>query len=600
MKTKLLAQVGSVLATAMFCVACGGGGSAAPTPPVAIAPPPPPPPPAPPPPPPTPTPPAQAPASVTISGSATFQDVPVANGGNGLDYDSIVNTPIRGATIQALDANGAVIESSQTGPNGEYSFTVDSQTDVRIRVRAELIQTTGTTWNVRVQDNTSSACTLETNNPATANDDTFDCPIYVLDGDLVTSGVADSVRNLNADAGWGTIGYVRDRVAAPFAILDPIYETLQAFEATSPGLNFPQTDFNWSAANVSAQGDNSDGDIGSSSYTGQGQIFILGEANQDIDEYDQHVVVHEWGHYFEDQLSRSDSVGGGHSLGDRLDMRVAFSEGFGNAIAAIGNDDPIYRDSGGNQQSGGFSFNVESQANVPNDGWFSETSAQEIIYDVFDSANDTGDTVSLGLGAIINAMTSTEYTQSPVFTTIFTLMDILRDQNPNSVAGFNALMAQQSINGAGPDGVGETNTGGISSVLPIYKVATINGPPVVVCSVNDAMDNFGSDDFNLLGTRDFITFTRTNPAPVTLTATLIPGMSSTTDVDPDFFVFNQGTPVAAGTSTPATSESTTSNLQGLTGDFVVEFLNFDNVDETLGVENPRPDSDSCYNFTVTQ
>ena len=408
-----------------------------------------------------------------------------------------------------------------------------------------------------------------------------------------------STRNLNADAGWGTIGYVRDRVAAPFAILDPIFDTLQEFEATAPGTNFPQADFNWSAANVSAQGDNSDGDIGSSSYTGNGQIFILGEANQDIDEYDQHVVVHEWGHYFEDLLSRSDSIGGGHSLSDRLDARLAFGEGFGNAIAAIGNDDPIYRDSGGNQQSLGFNFNIEGATNAINDGWFSETSVQEILYDIFDSDNDAGDTVSLGLGAIIDALTSTEYKEITVFTTIFSFMDIMRDQNPGSAAGFDALMAEQSINGTGPTGTGETNNGGVPSVLPVYQTVTINGGPIVVCSL-DAVDNFGSDDFNLLGTRDFINFTRTNPAPVTITATLIPSMSDSTDVDPDFFVFSQGTPVAAGVSDPAASETITSTLQGVTGDFVIDFYDFDNIDETAGADRPRQGGDSCYNFTITQ
>ena len=28
----------------------------------------------------------------------------------------------------------------------------------------------------------------------------------------------------------------------------------------------------------------------------------------DADEFDDHIIVHEWGHYFEDNFSRSDSV----------------------------------------------------------------------------------------------------------------------------------------------------------------------------------------------------------------------------------------------------------------------------------------------------
>jgi hypothetical protein len=31
------------------------------------------------------------------------------------------------------------------------------------------------------------------------------------------------------------------------------------------------------------------------------------------DEYDDHVIIHEWGYCFEDKFSRSDSIGGNHS-----------------------------------------------------------------------------------------------------------------------------------------------------------------------------------------------------------------------------------------------------------------------------------------------
>jgi len=481
-----------------------------------------------------------------------------------------------------------------------------------------MVQTSGATWDVRVQDNTSSACVITENSPATLTDNTFDCPIYVLDGALVTSGTADSTRNLNADAGWGTTSYVRPRVSGPFAILSPVFDALQGFEAVAPTANFPAVAFNWSVNNVSAGGNIADGDIGTSSYVtnirpnglnsenGGNGIFILGEADADTDEFDEDVVVHEWGHYFEDQLSRSDSLGGAHGLGDPLDFRVAFSEGFGNALAGMINPDTLYRDTSGPQQSLGFFFNVENQGNVPNNGWFSETSAQEIIFDIFDANNDTGDTVSLGLAAIFNAMTSTAYTENEVFTTIFSFMDTVINQNAGEATGLTALLTEQNISGSGPDGDGETNNGGIAATLPVYKNAFINGPAVVVCSTDDGGVGNASTDFNNLGTRDFITFTRISPAPVTLTAQLIPSLSDTTnndagpEFDPDFFVFREGVAVASGTSIPANSETITSNLQGLTGDFVIDFYDFDNLDETLGATNPRDDGDSCYNFTITQ
>ena len=586
-----------LLATAILLVACGGGGGSnsnavAPATPAAATPPAPAPTPAPPPPAPTP-PPAAAPATVTISGAVTFEDVPVNTVGNGLDYNAIFDAPARGVIVEALAADGSTMVSTSTDSAGNYSVSVPADTDVQIRVRAQMVQSTGTIWDVRVQDNTAAACVADT----LAAGSSSNCPIYVMDGTLTSSGSANSTRNLNAPSGWGGSNYTGPRVAGPFAILSPVYDTLTAFEAVAPGAIFPPADFNWSVDNVSVSGDRADGEIGTSSYIGNGQIFILGEEDVDTDEYDEDVVVHEWGHYFEDQLSRSDSIGGAHGLTDRLDPRLAFSEGLGNALAGIGNNDPVYRDSGGTQQAFGFAFSLEDTISTPNPGWFDESSVQEILFDVVDSNDDDADTISLGLGPIFNAFTSPDYENSPFFTTLFTFMSVLRDQNPGSVPGINALLNNQNISGTGPDGAGETNGGGIASVLPVYKEAIINGPAVTVCSGDVTGASNASSDFNNLDTRDFVTFTRTSLAPVTLTAQRISG---DTDVDPDFIIFRNGVGIAQARSAPAQSDTVTTSLGNFTGRFAVDFFDFDNLDETTGATNPRADGTACYSFTVTQ
>ena len=89
---------------------------------------------------------------------------------------------------------------------------------------------------------------------------------------------------------------------------------------------------------------------------------MLGAADNDTDEYDQHVVAHEFQHFLEDQVSRSDTPGGPHSLDERLDMRVAFSEGFANAFSAMVLNDPVYRDSFGASQGQVYRFDVEQRA----------------------------------------------------------------------------------------------------------------------------------------------------------------------------------------------------------------------------------------------
>jgi len=514
-------------------------------------------------------PPAQS--SVTISGTTTFDFVPPNGNNRGLNYNAIEQRPIRGATIEALSSTGTVLTSGVTDNTGAYNLTVDPNIPVRIRVKAELHQTTGAQWDVVAQDNTSSDA------------------LYTLQGSLTNSGGVDSQRDLNAGSGWGGSSYTGTRAAAPFAILDPIYESIQRIVAVDPDVIFPRAEFNWSINNRPGGNNIPNGDIGTSSYRGNGTILILGDANNDTDEYDDHVVVHEWGHYFEDQLSRSDSVGGPHGLGDRLDPRVAMGEGFGNALSGILSDSPIYFDTSLNQQANGFFFNVENNNNQ-NPGWYSEGSVQSILYDIFDSTDDGADTLSLGLGPVYETFISPTYTNSTLFTTIFAYLDELRTLQPASVAAIDALATEQNINGTGKDGVGETNNGSAlpqidtSSSLPVYKSVIVNGPAIEICSVDDA------GDFNKLANRAFIRFDVTTAGSHTMTMTRVSGDTAR---DPDFNVFRADSFVGQADAGPAESDSDTRNLQ--VSEHIVDAFDFFNVQR-----NGTNGGDSCYDFTVTR
>jgi len=492
-----------------------------------------------------------------VSGSVTFDLVPLNTATNGLNYDAISQSPIRGATIQAINAAGTVMESSQTDENGDYSLTVDNNTDMRIRVLSEIVTSEGGSYNVSVVDNTSNDA------------------VYAIQGDIFDSGEADSVRDLNADSGWDGTAYSGTRAAGPFAVLDPIFETVT---------DFPAVEIGWSPLNRSVSGDRNNGAIGTSSYVGNGQsgmIFILGDDNADTDEYDRHVITHEWGHYFEDRVSRSDSIGGPHSLGDRLDARVAMGEGWGNALSAIILDDTFYRDSSGVQQSRGFSFDVESNNN-PNEGWFNEGSVQSIIYDIFDSNNDGGDSVSLGLRPIFDALTADDYLNQSTFTTIFSFVDQVRSEAPGNDAALDSLFTEQSINGTGFEGVGETNNGGISTALPVYNALVPDGTQIEVCSVDD------EGDFNNLGNRAFVRFDITSAGSYSIRATRSSGAAGR---DPDINVFRGPVFVAQLDSGVADTETGNATLQ--VGEHVLEIFDFLNIDQNIA-----NNGDVCFNLSI--
>jgi len=373
-----------------------------------------------------------------------------------LNYNAITEEPARGITVEAVNSSNAVIATAVTNEDGDYTMTVAPNTNLRIRAKAEMVQTSGAQWDVRVVDNTSSNA------------------LYILSGSLADTGTVDQTRNLNAGSGWGGSSYTSTRAAAPFTILDPIYDTLKKFEAVDADVNFPPAVFNWSTRNRAANGDRANGEIGTSSYIGNGQLFILGDANQDTDEYDRHIIIHEWGHYFEDRVSRADSIGGAHSGGQKLDPRVAMGEGFGNALSGMITDDPFYRDSNGAGQSRGFSINVER--NDPA-GWFDESTVQSVLYDIYDTPADGTDNLALGLGPIYQALTSNDY----------------------------------GINGTTAFGVGETNSGDVDNALPVYKVAAIDGAAVQVCSSNS------EGIYNKLSNRNYVRFDVTSAGSHTLT-----------------------------------------------------------------------------------
>ena len=500
---------------------------------------------------------------VSVSGIITFDLVPFAASRIGLDYSNIQQAPARGLVVEAVDESSNVLLSTLTDSQGRYDLRVDSNTSMRVRVLAKLLQTTGVTWDVKVTDNTLSNA------------------LYAVQGDLFNAGSTDSNINFNMPSGWDGSSYSSSRTAAPFAILDALYDTLQKFAAVDSNLDFPALEVRWSEKNNPADGNLTDGDIGTSFYFG-GKIYILGAADTDSDEYDRHVVIHEWGHYFEDQLSRADSIGGGHSLSEQLDMRVAFGEGWGNALSAMITDDPFYRDSSGLDQRNGFEFSVERNT-YTGTGWFNEGSVQSVLYDIYDSGDDGADSLSLGLGPIYNTLTDSVYSAGTYFTSIFSFTDHLKTLEPSAADQLVSLLSGQTISGTGPNGLNETNDGDIASALPVYKVANVGGSAIQLCSVDDA------GYYNKLGTQSFVEFQIPAAGTYNFSVTEVGGATAS---DPDFYIYQSGIRLHVAESGVIGSENASLNFE-TTGTHVLVFNDWNNIDETDDA------GDYCFDFQIS-
>ena len=501
----------------------------------------------------------------------TFDKVPNSATTNALDYNNIVRSPIRQHVVEATDSSGAVLATTSTDATGRYSVTVPAGAMVRMRVRAQLRSTAGATYNVQILDNTSA-----------------DAP-YILAGSLTSSGSANSTRDLNAASGWGGTSYTGTRAAGPFAISDTVFEVVSDIAAVDPAVAFTPLRIFWSVNNRPADGTFSNGDISTSFFTFDSAnrpfIAILGAANNDTDEYDSHVIVHEFGHYVENTLSRSDSIGGSHSSRESLDSRVAFGEGFGNAFSGMILDDPRYRDSFGAAQAMGFSVNVESNSFSPT-GWFNEGSTASILYDIYDSASDGSDNISAGLGPIYRAFRDSAYVNTPFLTNIHSYLGSLAGQTGITAASLDALILQQSIGSRRADVVGETNNGGIATILPFYKTATLGGAAINLCSTN----RFGTQ--NNLGNYDFVRFNNTAARNVTVTVTARSGPNAAT-VDPAFIIYRRGAEVSARDASGTTSETQTLSLPA--DEYVIGIVSFANTGQDTMTPNG---DDACYDLTI--
>ncbi len=482
-------------------------------------------------------------ATVTISGKITFDRVPFKpTVGTGLDFAGIIESPARNVVVEAVQPGNVVggetiVASTTTDAAGDYSLQVPGNTNVLIRAKAQMLKTgTAPTWNFRVLNNTGADA------------------LYTLDGTAASSGNASSTRNLRATSGWGTTSYTGTRAAAPFAILDTLYQVKSLILSAKGDTAFPALDLYWSTQNRASQTLCPDtGDIVTSLYVvfapnetdqcttptpGRTGIYILGSfTGGDTDEFDQHVIAHEAGHYFEGQFSRSDSIGGEHSLQNKLDLRVAFGEGWGDAFGAMALNDPVYRDSysGANLDSG---FNLE-MGTIPSPGWFSEFSTFHFLWDIFDAANEPADTVALGFGPIYNVMVSAQ-SGTDALTSIFPFARALKANIPSAATGINALLADQGISAIADDfGSTETVFAGGPNVVPIYTTIA-SGPPISICG----SAAYGGE-YNMISNRRFLVFQTNSARSITVTATVTssgPGAAA----DPDILVWSRGSIVALG------------------------------------------------------
>ncbi len=549
-------------------------------------------------------------SQVTVAGIVRYEFVPADHNNNtcfGLDFTRTAATPIRGATVQLLDAGNNVLAEMPAGDDGAYSFdNITASTDVRVRVRAELQRSGFPNWDVEVRDNVDTS-----GSPPPLSQR----PIYVTQWPLFNTGVnhitdADFVATTGWDA--ASSSYTGTRAAAPFAVLDSIYSGMQFVLTADSAATFAPLDAFWSVNNTKTAGSPTDidgGELGGSFYRGDlDSLFLVGDALVDTGEFDFYVTLHEWGHYFEDNFSRSDSIGGTHYIGGLVEARVSFGEGWGTGVGAMASGDPMACNTGAATGSGSWGFNVETY-NGGSQGWYNELSVAGILLDLYDDDDDGPDDSSIGFGPIYEVMVGPQ-NSTQAFTTLFSFASLLRPNLTVPEQTFlDALLAAENIETNGLD-IWASTQGNINvfpnnarDVLPLYIDFVADGTPQLVCTNNDHDSN---DDGNKPAEHRYLRINTTSSAIYDVTIVPNPVPPPTSDPaptppdvirdrsDPDMFIYLNGGLVAFGNS--ADDDSETFTTQNLTANLYVadvEEWRFDDEDRS----SDYPDQ-ICFDVTM--
>lgn len=329
---------------------------------------------------------------VTITGSAKFQRRISSDSGLGA-VDS-TSYPIRYAEVEVVaTSSGTRIQCGTTDENGAFSIQVSRQnSSVTLSV------------NSRASNSNVAVSVLDT--PSTSN--------YYSISSSFTPTSDQNIGELLASA-------TGDLKGGAFNIYDQILEandflrTKVTTDTCSPFASEGCTAFTVAPKVLVywAKGVNPAKYFGApdsplSFYIPEDDtLYILGGLNgdtdsSDTDHFDNSIIIHEYGHFIEDQYSKTDSPGGSHDGNSVIDPRLAWGEGWANFFQAAVSNDPVYRDTYGNSDGTTgvyFNLDVEEMCGVSGhcdrptqdgEGNFREFSITRLFWDFIDPANETG------------------------------------------------------------------------------------------------------------------------------------------------------------------------------------------------------------------
>ncbi len=347
------------------------------------------------------------PNSQVLRGHAFFQKVEVTD--NGLDTNLTSLVPIRNARVDVIDTvTQAIVSVSETDELGDFEVLVPPLPGLILRVSSQL----------RWQD-------MKVLNNAANNS------LYSISASI------DGLQTNDIEL------IVTSRSAGAFNILDALQKGNALIMNTGLGAAPPPLTIYWSEKNdAAALAKLTNGAIRTTFFNpATNSAYILGDRNTDSDEFDDSVILHEYAHMLAAKFSRDDSPGGPHLLGDLLDPRIAWSEGWANFFSSAARGSSIWRDS--KAQNTVLRFDIED--NVPvgdHPGYTSEASVDGLLWDLIDENADKDDTAQFPFASIWSAFTDLARDRN-VYLPYF--LEHFLQRNPAFAEGLRTMVVARSI-----------------------------------------------------------------------------------------------------------------------------------------------------------
>jgi hypothetical protein len=237
----------------------------------------------------------EAASLVPLAGSVSYRDrVHDAQGFTG----ALPELPARGVRVDLVEVGGALVLSTTTGDDGTFRFEAPLSSTASYRLRALATLESFGQW-VRVRDRTE------------------DQAVYAVESDAFAA---------DAPVVFHAVG-IETAVGGPWNIIDRIHDGHRVITRWSDRLSPPLT-VSWERGQAHGCG---------SCFSGN--RIRLGGQIEDPDEYDDDIVLHEFGHYFARYYAPDDSPGGAHR-DTRVDPYLAWAEGLAYFFAAMIEGEP--------------------------------------------------------------------------------------------------------------------------------------------------------------------------------------------------------------------------------------------------------------------